>query len=116
MPSFPRRSAFGLALSVFTALASIGPVAAADLKTVNIALDWTPNTNHVGLFVAEQKATSGMPGSTSRSCPTPIRRLARWSATTLRISALRASASIRRGPPEPTSRGSMLSSRRKPVG
>ncbi|TQX84858.1 MULTISPECIES: ABC transporter substrate-binding protein [unclassified Rhizobium] len=55
MPSFPRRSAFGLALSVFTALASIGPVAAADLKTVNIALDWTPNTNHVGLFVAEQK-------------------------------------------------------------
>ncbi|WFS04128.1 ABC transporter substrate-binding protein [Rhizobium tumorigenes] len=55
MPSFTRRSAFGLALSAFSALASIGPAAAADLKTVNIALDWTPNTNHVGLFVAEQK-------------------------------------------------------------
>lgn len=116
MPSFTRRSAFGLALSAFAALASIGPVAAADLKTVNIALDWTPNTNHVGLFVAEQKATSAMPASTSRSCPTPIRQLARWSATTLLISASRASASIRRGLPVPTSRRYMRSSRRKPVG
>ena len=33
----------------------IAPAVAADAKTVNLALDWTPNTNHVGLYVAEAK-------------------------------------------------------------
>lgn len=44
-----------LALAVLaTALTSIG-TASAQQQTVTVALDWTPNTNHVGLFVAREK-------------------------------------------------------------
>ncbi|MDB5524483.1 MAG: transporter ATP-binding protein [Rhizobium sp.] len=38
----------GLALSAL-------PLRAQDLKRVTVALDWTPNTNHIGLFVARDK-------------------------------------------------------------
>jgi len=38
----------GLALSAL-------PLRAQDLKKVTVALDWTPNTNHIGLFAARDK-------------------------------------------------------------
>lgn len=31
------------------------PLRAQDMKRVTVALDWTPNTNHIGLFVARDK-------------------------------------------------------------
>ena len=40
---------WGVVLVLCLAVAS----AAAEVETVRIALDWTPNTNHTGLFVAE---------------------------------------------------------------
>lgn len=43
-------SAAGLALSPL-----LGMPARAENQTVKVALDWTPNTNHVGLFIARDK-------------------------------------------------------------
>ena len=40
--------------------------------TVRLALDWTPNTNHTGFYVARAEGlVRRRPGSTSRSCRTP---------------------------------------------
>lgn len=45
-----------LALSLATGLvAATSARAQSGLKPVSVALDWTPNTNHVGLFVARDK-------------------------------------------------------------
>lgn len=44
-------SAAGLALSPLLA----SPARSQGLRPVNVALDWTPNTNHIGLFVARDK-------------------------------------------------------------
>lgn len=49
MPLFRTMMALGLAASLSATPALAQPV------PVTIALDWTPNTNHVGLFVAEAK-------------------------------------------------------------
>ncbi|TYR33231.1 ABC transporter substrate-binding protein [Mesorhizobium microcysteis] len=49
MPILPRTAALGL-----IALLASSPVMAQP-ATVTMALDWTPNTNHIGLFVAEAK-------------------------------------------------------------
>ena len=35
-------------------MAPVAPVAPRDPRTVRVALDWTPNTNHSGLYVAQQ--------------------------------------------------------------
>lgn len=44
------------ALAVLSALALPAlPAAAQTAKKVSVALDWTPNTNHIGLFVARDK-------------------------------------------------------------
>ena len=40
------------------------------LGTVRFALDWTPNTNHTGFYVARRRAGTATPASTSRSCRT----------------------------------------------
>jgi ABC-type nitrate/sulfonate/bicarbonate transport system substrate-binding protein len=51
-----RRHAAALALSMLIAPVALEQGArAADLKPVKVALDWTPNTNHVGLYVAKAK-------------------------------------------------------------
>lgn len=43
-----------LASAIALAMSSM-PLHAKDLKTVKVALDWTPNTNHIGLFIARDK-------------------------------------------------------------
>lgn len=66
-PNLTRRSliALGLGAGVTAATAwgtgrSAGPAAPAaasggiDLRSVSLALDWTPNTNHTGVYVAQQ--------------------------------------------------------------
>jgi len=55
--NFTRRLTLKLLLPAVVATSWLisGPASAADAKTVNIALDWTPNTNHVGLYVAQAK-------------------------------------------------------------
>lgn len=57
MNTFTRRSALALAFSTLALTVPFGPSAASaeDLKPVKVALDWTPNTNHVGLYVAQAK-------------------------------------------------------------
>lgn len=56
-------------LTVLTALVAVVLVACgqgtaskdnkeAELKKIDFILDWTPNTNHTGLYVAKEKATS----------------------------------------------------------
>lgn len=52
MSNFTRRA---LLFASMVMIARPAPAAAADwpLTTVKIALDWTPNTNHVGLYVGE---------------------------------------------------------------
>jgi len=41
-------------LFVLTLLVSASPIVAQEAETVRIALDWTPNTNHTGIFVARE--------------------------------------------------------------
>ncbi|HEV7252059.1 MAG TPA: ABC transporter substrate-binding protein [Mesorhizobium sp.] len=54
MSLLTRRQALALALAV--GLASAGPASVqSNLQKVTVALDWTPNTNHVGLYVARDK-------------------------------------------------------------
>lgn len=48
-------SAAGLALALPLSSFSTGSVRAKDRRPVKVALDWTPNTNHIGLFVARDK-------------------------------------------------------------
>lgn len=43
-----------VALSALTALTACGADTSSD-ETIRFALDWTPNTNHTGLFVAQQQ-------------------------------------------------------------
>lgn len=51
-----RRGAFAFVLSLLSAPFLLQQSAeAADLKPVKVALDWTPNTNHVGLYIAQAK-------------------------------------------------------------
>lgn len=46
-----------------TAAAALAPGArSADRRHVSVALDWTPNTNHIGLFVAREKGFYGEAG------------------------------------------------------
>ncbi len=47
-------SMFG-ALVLVLATACGGPAADSGLQKVRVALDWTPNTNHTGLYVAQQR-------------------------------------------------------------
>ena len=60
-PNLSRRSLIALGLGAGVTAAAIpwssGPsnsAAAASLTPVTLALDWTPNTNHTGIFVAQQ--------------------------------------------------------------
>lgn len=57
MPRFDTRALFGLlAVLVLTLAGCAGGGAAGSGGTpIRIALDWTPNTNHTGLFVAQQE-------------------------------------------------------------
>lgn len=52
MPILTRRAA--LASAAALALLTV-PLRAQDNKRVTVALDWTPNTNHIGLFIARDK-------------------------------------------------------------
>jgi ABC-type nitrate/sulfonate/bicarbonate transport system substrate-binding protein len=54
MTHVSRRQALTLALASLLPLPGLA-FAASNPKKVTIALDWTPNTNHVGLFVAKAK-------------------------------------------------------------
>ena len=73
--------------------------------SVTVALDWSPNTNHTGIYVARSSGTTRRPASTSRSCPTPTPRPRRWSATARPTSASPTRpAWPSRAPPAPTSR------------
>ena len=54
MTTLNRRQIFMLILA--TGLAAAGPSwAQPELRKVTVALDWTPNTNHIGLYVARDK-------------------------------------------------------------
>lgn len=53
MPNLTRRQA--LALTLATALPLSRTTHAAQLAKVTMALEWTPNTDHIGLFVAQAK-------------------------------------------------------------
>lgn len=57
MNMFTRRGALALVLSTLATTLPMGWSAASaeDLKPIKVALDWTPNTNHVGLYVAQAK-------------------------------------------------------------
>lgn len=57
MRTMTRRLTLKLLIPALAATSWIvaAPAIAADAKTVNMALDWTPNTNHVGLYVAQEK-------------------------------------------------------------
>jgi NitT/TauT family transport system substrate-binding protein len=56
MSNLTRRTGLRLMLaSVLLTPVALAAARAADLKKVTFALDWTPNTNHVGLFVAQAK-------------------------------------------------------------
>ena len=55
MPLLTRRQALALTLASATLPFTRTAFAAADAAPVKIALDWTPNTNHVGLYVAQAK-------------------------------------------------------------
>jgi ABC-type nitrate/sulfonate/bicarbonate transport system substrate-binding protein len=44
-----------LALLAATGATRVLPASAASLQSLSVALDWTPNTNHIGLFVAREK-------------------------------------------------------------
>lgn len=57
MTGFARRPLFPLMAAAIVMAASFSlPAAAGDAPaTVTVALDWTPNTNHVGLYVAREK-------------------------------------------------------------
>ncbi|MBE7182873.1 MAG: ABC transporter substrate-binding protein [Methylobacterium mesophilicum] len=56
MTHLSRRTALHLMAAGILGVATSGRAARAqDLKPVKVALDWTPNTNHVGLFVAREK-------------------------------------------------------------
>ncbi|KAB0682801.1 ABC transporter substrate-binding protein [Aureimonas leprariae] len=60
MPNPSRRRFLALAAAATAALA---PRAKAQSgKRVTVALDWTPNTNHIGLFVAREKGFYGEAG------------------------------------------------------
>jgi len=50
----PRRTILA-ALAASPLLAACGGGAGSSAQTVRIALDWTPNTNHTGLYVAQQQ-------------------------------------------------------------
>ena len=54
MPVLTRRRAFALTLAAGL-LAAAPAWAQTDPKKVTVALDWTPNTNHIGLYVARDK-------------------------------------------------------------
>lgn len=57
MPHFMLTRRAALASLAALAVPSFGaaPAAAKDLTKVSVALDWTPNTNHIGLFIAREK-------------------------------------------------------------
>ncbi|MDE1991219.1 MAG: ABC transporter substrate-binding protein [Rhizobiaceae bacterium] len=55
MPLLTRRQALALTLASATLPLARTASAAADAAQVKIALDWTPNTNHIGLYVAQAK-------------------------------------------------------------
>jgi len=56
MTGFTRRTSVTLIASGLAGLIyATTPALAQDLKKVTVALDWTPNTNHVGLYVARDK-------------------------------------------------------------
>lgn len=56
MNDFNRRTAITLLATAFAgAIALAIPAHAQDAKKVTVALDWTPNTNHIGLYVAREK-------------------------------------------------------------
>ena len=59
----PSRRRF-LALAITAATAALAPSvrAAQERKRVTVALDWTPNTNHIGLYVARDKGFYGEAG------------------------------------------------------
>ncbi|MBN9100221.1 MAG: ABC transporter substrate-binding protein [Pseudonocardia sp.] len=54
MTGVPRRTILA-ALAASPLLAACGGGAGSSAQTVRIALDWTPNTNHTGLYVAQQQ-------------------------------------------------------------
>jgi ABC-type nitrate/sulfonate/bicarbonate transport system substrate-binding protein len=48
-------AALGAALTLLLAACGGGGGEAAESEPIRVALDWTPNTNHTGLFVAQQE-------------------------------------------------------------
>lgn len=51
-----RRNAIKLVATALTgAMVLAAPVHAQEARKVTVALDWTPNTNHIGLYVAREK-------------------------------------------------------------
>ena len=58
-----------------------------ELTKVTFALDWTPNTNHTGIYVAQKLGYYAAAGIDLRSCPTPAPRPRRSSATARPTSA-----------------------------
>ena len=54
MTMISRRNALLLGLAAATGLAAPA-LAQTGRRKVTVALDWTPNTNHIGLYVARDK-------------------------------------------------------------
>lgn len=55
MTGLTRRTTLTLIASALAGTVAFAAPAVADGKKVTVALDWTPNTNHVGLYVARDK-------------------------------------------------------------
>src|SRR5690349_17802241 len=55
VPRFRFLSALAVVLALVLSGCAGGGTAAAPPQKIRIALDWTPNTNHTGLYVAQQE-------------------------------------------------------------
>lgn len=56
MNDFNRRTAIKLVVTALAGVIALAiPAHAQEAKKVTVALDWTPNTNHIGLYVAREK-------------------------------------------------------------
>ena len=55
MFTISRRQSFQLALAAALAATTAPALAQSPAQKVTVALDWTPNTNHIGLFVARDR-------------------------------------------------------------
>ncbi len=86
----PVMSPAALVLGVLVLLLAVacGSDTGADSVRVTLALDWYPNSNHLGLFIAQEKGYFEEEGPSSRRRRATSRKRA-WMSTSTRRSILR---------------------------